>query len=243
MEFGLKFALIAKIGHNNTIRMRRNMIEKMQETIKILIVDDHQLIRKGIASILDEIKGLHVIAEASDGEEAIRLAREHNPDVILMDIQMPGMGGMEATKKILRVNPDARILALTVCESDIYPARLLEEGAAGYITKDSTTEEMVRAIRTIVTGQRYISPSIAQKLAIKRFTTGKASPFEVLSERELQVLLMITRGRKVPDIAEILHLSTKTINTYRYRIFEKLGVKSDVELTHLALQHGIIENV
>lgn len=214
-----------------------------QKTIKILIVDDHQLIRKGIASILDEINGLHVIAEASNGEEAIRLAKQHEPDVVLMDIQMPGMGGMEASRKILRTHPDIKILALTVCESDIFPARLLEEGAAGYITKDSTTDEMIRAIKTVAMGQRYISPSIAQKLALKRFASGGVSPFEDLSERELQVMLMITRGRKVQEIAEILHLSPKTVNTYRYRLFEKLGVKSDVELTHLALQHGVIENV
>lgn len=218
-------------------------LRPQQKTIKILIVDDHQLIRKGIATILDEIKGFHVIAEAADGEEAIRLAKQHNPDVILMDIQMPGIGGMEATKKILRTNPEVKILALTVCESDIFPSRLLEEGAAGYITKDSTTDEMVRAIRSVSQGERYISPGIAQKLAIRRFTTGKASPFETLSERELQVMLMITRGRKVQEIADILHLSNKTINTYRYRIFDKLGVISDVELTHLALQHGIIESV
>ncbi len=211
--------------------------------IKILIVDDHQLIRKGVVSILDEVRGFQVVAEASNGEEAINFAKEFEPDVILMDIQMPGMGGMEASRKILRSHPDIRILALTVCESDIYPSRLLEEGAAGYITKDSTPDEMIRAIKTVAAGQRYISPNIAQRLALKRFTGNTASPFEHLSERELQVMLMITRGRKVQEIAEILHLSSKTVNTYRYRLFYKLGVKSDVDLTHLALQHGMIENI
>ncbi len=213
------------------------------KTIKVLIVDDHQLIRKGIASILDEVSGIHVIAEASNGEDAIRLTRENEPDVVLMDLQMPGMGGMEASRKILRANPDVRVLALTVCESDIFPTRLLEEGAAGYITKDSTTEEMIRAIKAVAVGQRYISPGIAQKLALKRYSTDTKTTFEHLSERELQVMLMITRGKKPQEIAEILHLSPKTVNTYRYRLFEKLGVKSDVELTHLALQHGMIENI
>ena len=216
---------------------------RSHRTIKILIVDDHQLIRKGIASILDEVSGLHVIAEASNGEDAVRLTREHEPDVVLMDLQMPGMGGMEATRKILRNNPDVKVLALTVCESDIYPTRLLEEGAAGYITKDSTTEEMIRAIKAVSLGQRYISPGVAQRLALSRFSGNASEKFKGLSERELQVMLMITRGNKVQDIAESLHLSPKTVNTYRYRLFAKLGVKSDVELTHLALQYGIIENV
>lgn len=216
---------------------------RSHRTIKILIVDDHQLIRKGIASILDEVNGFHVIGEASNGEDAIRLTREYGPDVVLMDLQMPGMGGMEATRKILRNNPEVKVLALTVCESDIYPTRLLEEGAAGYITKDCTTEEMIRAIKTVSLGQRYISSEIAQKLALNRFSGNAAEKFKDLSERELQVMLMITRGKKAQAIAETLHLSPKTVNTYRYRLYEKLGVKSDVDLTHLALQYGIIENV
>jgi len=209
--------------------------------IKVLIVDDHKLIRKGITSLLKTINGIEPVGEASDGEEAVSMVKELQPNVVLMDLQMPGMGGLEATRKILRLNPDVKILALTVCESDVFPTRLLEEGAAGYITKDSSTEEMIRAIRAVHSGQRYISPDVAQKLALKRYTKGEDSPFDHLSERELQVMIMITSGKRAQDIAETLHLSPKTVNTYRYRLFEKLGVNSDVELTLLALRYGIID--
>lgn len=210
--------------------------------IKVLVVDDHKLIRKGIIRLLNDVSGIDVIDEAEDGEEAVRLLSRSdcNPDVILMDLQMPGIGGIEATRKLLRLKPDVKVLALTVYDSDVFPTRLLEEGAAGYITKDTSSDEMVRAIRAVFAGQRYICPELAQKLALNRFSGKDASPFDSLSERELQVMMMITRGQKAQEIAEILHLSPKTVNTYRYRLFDKLGVKSDVDLTHLALRHGVI---
>jgi two-component system, NarL family, invasion response regulator UvrY len=210
--------------------------------IKLLVVDDHQIVRKGIISLLSKTNGIKVIAEAANGEDAIRSAREHQPDVILMDLNMPGMGGLEATHQLLRIMPDVRILALTICDSDVFPTRFLEEGASGYITKDCSKEEIVNAIRSVYAGQRYISPEIAQKLALKRYAKKEALPFDSLSERELQVMLMITKGERVQNIAEVLHLSPKTVNTYRYRIFDKLGVGTDVELTHLALRYGLIDN-
>jgi two-component system invasion response regulator UvrY len=212
------------------------------KSIKLLVVDDHKLVRTGIIGILNKTEDMRVVAEAANGEEAINLAKEYSPDIILMDLQMPGMGGIEATRKLLRFMPDAKILALTICDSDIFPSRLLEEGAAGYITKDCSQKELIDAIRKVHIGQRYISPEIAQKLVLKRCTRAETSPFDSLSEREFQVMIMITKGQKVPQIATVLHLSTKTVNTYRYRIFEKLGVKNDVELTHLALRHGIIDS-
>lgn len=211
--------------------------------IKVLIVDDHKLVRKGIANILSETSGIHVVAEAGNGEEAIKLVRDLSPDVVLMDLQMPGMGGLEATRKLLRVFPTIKVLIITVYGSDVFPTKLLEEGVAGYITKDCSPDEMIRAIRAVHTGQRYLSSEIAQRLALKRYTdrTEGSSPFETLSERELQVMIMITSGKKPQEIARVLHLSPKTINTYRYRVLEKMGVKTDVELTHLALRHGIID--
>lgn len=212
------------------------------DPIKVLIVDDHALVRKGIMSLLEDAKDIEVIAEASSGEEALRMANQHHPNVLLMDIQMPGIGGLEAARKILHSNPDIKVLALTVHESEIYPSRFLESGASGYITKNSTTTELEQAIRTVHAGQRYISPIIAQKLALKRFSSGeKRSPFDNLSKRELQIVMMITQGKKPQEVAKILHLSPKTVNTYRYRIFEKLNIKSDVELTHLAIQYDLIE--
>lgn len=209
--------------------------------IKVLLVDDHELVRIGIKRLLQDINGIKVIGEASTGEEAIKIARELIPDVVLMDVQMPGIGGLEATKKMLRHNPDIKILALTVCDDEPYPSRLLQAGAAGYITKGCDTDEMVRAIRTVHSGQRYISSEIAQQLALKRFTKPDESPLDILSERELQIMLMITKGEKVQEISDKLCLSPKTVNSYRYRIFEKLSINNDVELTLLAMRLGLVE--
>jgi two-component system invasion response regulator UvrY len=209
--------------------------------IKILLVDDHELVRLGIKRLLQDVHGLKVVGEASTGEEAIRLAKETIPDVVLMDVQMPGIGGLEATRKMVRHNPDIKVLALTIYGDEPYPSRLLQAGAVGYITKGCAAEEMIRAIRTIHSGQRYISSDIAQQLALKRFTKAEASPLDILSERELQIMLMITSGQKVQDISNKLCLSPKTVNSYRYRIFEKLGIHSDVELTLLSIRLGLVE--
>jgi two-component system invasion response regulator UvrY len=209
--------------------------------IKVLLVDDHELVRIGIKRLLQDIHGIKVIGEASTGEEAIRIAKELIPDVVLMDVQMPGIGGLEATRKMIRHNPDIKILALTVFDDEPYPSRLLQAGAAGYITKGCDAEEMIRGIRTVYSGQRYISSEIAQQLALKRFAKPEESPLDILSERELQIMLMITSGQKVQDISDKLCLSPKTVNSYRYRIFEKLSINSDVELTLLAIRLGLIE--
>jgi two-component system invasion response regulator UvrY len=209
--------------------------------IKILLVDDHELVRIGIKRLLQDTQGIKVVGEASTGEEAVLLAKELMPDVVIMDLHMPGIGGLEATRKMIRHNPDLRILALTIYETEPYPSRLLRAGAAGYITKGCDPDEMIRAIRVIYTGQHYISPMIAQQIAIKRFTKGEESPIDVLSERELQIMQMITQGQKVQAIAKKLCLSAKTINSYRYRIFAKLQMNSDVELTLLAMRLGMIE--
>lgn len=210
--------------------------------INVLLVDDHDLVRSGIRNYLNEVSGVKVVGEAKTGEEAVKIARTANPHVVLMDVKMPGIGGFEATRKLLRINPDLKVLVVTSCENDIYPARLLQIGASGYITKGSTMEEMLQAIRAVNIGQRYISPDIANRLAFKHVSVEDDTPFDLLSERELQVMLMITKGSKVQDIAEHLCLSPKTVNSYRYRIFEKLSVKNDVELTLLALRHGLIES-
>jgi len=209
--------------------------------IKVLLVDDHELVRMGIKRLLQDVQGIKVIGEASNGEEAVVFAKEHLPDVVLMDVQMRGIGGMEATRKMIRHNPDIKILALTIYEDEPYPSRLLQAGASGYITKSCDPEEMIRAIRLIHSGQRYISPGIAQQIAIKRFTKGEDSLLDLLSEREMQIMLMITQGQKVQDISKKLCLSPKTVNSYRYRIFEKLKINSDVELTLLAMRLGMIE--
>lgn len=209
--------------------------------ITVLIVDDHELVRAGIRSLLSTVNGIKVIGEASTGEEAIKIAREKHPNVVLMDVRMPGIGGLEATRKLLRTDPDLKVIALTVCGEEPFPSKLLQAGAAGYLTKGSGLDEMVQAIHSVFHGKRYISPEVAQQLALKHLSDEKATPFETLSERELQVMLMITSGQKVQEISDKLCLSPKTVNSYRYRLFEKLGVNSDVELTHLAIRHGILD--
>ncbi len=210
--------------------------------INVMLVDDHDLVRSGIKRMLSDVSGIKVIVEAGSGEEAVKLGRKYKPDVVLMDVKMPGIGGFEATRKLLRIDPDVKILVITVCTNDLYPARLLQIGASGYLTKMTTVEELVQAIRAVHAGQRYISPEIASRLAFLHVSDKEESPFEELSERELQVMLMITMGMRVNDIAIKLCLSPKTINSYRYRIFEKLNVKNDVELTLLALRHGLVES-
>jgi len=211
--------------------------------ITVLLVDDHDLVRAGIRRMLDDVEGIQVVAEARSGEEAVRLGRElkPRPNVILMDVKMPGIGGFEATRKLLRIDPDYKVLIVTICDNDLYPARLLQVGAAGYLTKGSSMNEMIQAVRAVHSGQRYISPEIASRLAFRHVTDTDDSPFESLSERELQVMLMITKGTKVQDIANQLCLSPKTVNSYRYRIFEKLDITNDVELTLLAIRHGLVE--
>ena len=210
--------------------------------IKVLLVDDHDLVRLGVKRLLQDVKGIQVIGEARTGEEAIKLTKELVPDVVIMDLQMPGIGGLEATRKMLRHNPMVRVLALTVCDDEPYPSRLLQAGAAGYITKGCSAEEMVKAIRLLHGGERYLCYEVAQQLALKRYAPeDETSPLDLLSERELQIMLMITQGQKTKQISDKLCLSVKTINSYRYRIFEKLGINSDVELTLLAMRLGLIE--
>lgn len=209
--------------------------------INLLLVDDHDLVRLGFTRLLSDVKGIKVVGEAKSGEEAIKLAKTLKPDVVLMDVKMPGIGGLEATRKLLRCMPDTKVIAVTVYGEEPFPSRFLQAGACGYLTKGSSLEEMVKAIRTVFNGQRYLSPEVAQQLALKHFNKEEGSPFDLLSERELQVMLMITSGQKVQVISDSLCLSPKTVNSYRYRLFEKLNVNSDVELTHLAIRHGLLD--
>ncbi len=208
--------------------------------IKVLVVDDHDLVRMGITRMLADINGVKVVGEAASGEDAVRLARELTPQVVLMDVKMPGIGGLEATRKLLRQDPDIRVVAVTVCDEEPFPSRLLKAGAAGYLTKGAALEEMVKAIRAVASGQRYISPEIAQQLALKNLVDEKEMPFDALTEREMQITMMIVNCQKVQEISDRLFLSPKTVNSYRYRIFEKLGIDSDVELTLLAVRHGLL---
>jgi DNA-binding NarL/FixJ family response regulator len=208
--------------------------------VEIIVIDDHDLVRFGLVRLLSDVAGIRVVADGNSGQRAVDLAKEHEPDVILMDLRMPGMDGIEATKKILRLFPEIKIIAVTACDDDPFPARLLQAGASGYLTKGASTDEMIQAIKTVMAGKKYLTPSIAQKLALQSLGVSD-NPFNDLSDREMQIATMICSCKKVQEISDTLCLSPKTVNTYRYRVFEKLSVTSDVELTHLAIRHGLLE--
>lgn len=209
--------------------------------ISVLVVDDHRLVRSGIVSMLTGVKGIEVVGQADCGEDALLAVRNLRPDVVLMDVRMPGIGGMEATRRALRQDPDLKIIALSVYEDDPFPSRMLEIGALGYITKGADARELISAIRKVKVGQRYLSSDVAQHLALRNYEVEDASPFAVLSGREMQIATMVVNCRKVQDISDSLCLSPKTVNSYRYRIFDKLGISSDVELTLMAMRHGMLD--
>jgi DNA-binding NarL/FixJ family response regulator len=208
--------------------------------VEIIVIDDHDFVRFGLVRLLSDVAGIRVVADGNSGQRAVELAKEHEPDVILMDLRMPGMDGIEATKKIQRLFPEIKIIAVTACDDNPFPARLLQAGASGYLTKGASTDEMIQAIKTVMAGKKYLTPSIAQKLALQSLGASE-NPFNDLSDREMQIATMICSCKKVQEISDTLCLSPKTVNTYRYRVFEKLSVTRDVELTHLAIRHGLLE--
>jgi two-component system invasion response regulator UvrY len=209
--------------------------------ITILLVDDHELVRLGMSRLLGDLKDIKVIGEAGSGEEALELFVTLTPDVVLMDISMPGMGGLEATRKILQHTPKAKVLVISSHNDEPFPSRMLKVGALGYVTKSANLDEIEQAIRTVCIGKRYLSPEIAQTMALQHSTEKKDNPFDGLSERELQIMLMTTKGMKPNEIGDQLAVSPKTVNSYRYRLFEKLSIDSDVELTLLALKYHMLD--
>ncbi len=209
--------------------------------IRVMLVDDHDLIRYGLRRLLEDQAGIEVIEEANSGETALDRVRKTKPDVILMDINMPGIGGFEATSRLSKTHPECRVIVLTVHSEGPLPKRILEAGAVGYLTKGCPVEEMVEAIQKVHAGKRYIAPTIAQQLALSMLP-GEESLIDLLSQRELQVLIMISRGMRTNAISEQLSLSPKTISTYRKRLHEKLDVSNDVEMMHLAIKHGLLDS-
>ncbi len=207
--------------------------------ISVLLVDDHELVRAGIRRILEDIKGIKVVGEAQCGEDAVKWCRGNSVDIVLMDMNMPGIGELEATRKIVRYTPDIKVIMLTIHTENPLPAKVMQAGAAGYLSKGAAPQEVVNAIRSVHAGQRYIASDIAQQMALSQLEPQAENPFSTLSERELQIMLMITKGKKVNEISEQLNLSPKTVNSYRYRMFTKLNISGDVELTHLAIRHGL----
>jgi len=183
---------------------------------------------------------IQVIGEAESGEQAIELARQHQPDVVLLDVNMPGIGGVETTRRLLQSVPNTKVLAVSGLSEEPYPSLLLKAGASGYITKGAPLDEMVRAIRKVMQGGKYFSADIAEQLASSYLSDQQNSPFDLLSEREMQVAMMVVNCVSAQEIADRLFVSVKTVNTYRYRIFEKLQIDSDVKLTHFAMRYRLI---
>lgn len=210
--------------------------------IKILIIDDHELVRTGLRMILEEVSDFQVVGEVKSGEDGLRFCRKNAPDIVLMDVNMPGIGGLEATKQIVRLSENTRVICLSMHTENPIPAKVMSMGAFGFVTKDTEPQEMILAIHKVAAGQKYIAPDIAQQIAIGKLDMDDKNPFEQLSDRELEITLMLVRGKRVPEIAQSLNISAKTVNTYRYRMFDKLDINTDVELTHLSLRYKLISS-
>ena len=210
--------------------------------IKVLIADDHAIVRGGIRRMLEDQEDIQIVGEAADGQGAIQRVLETAPDVILLDISMPGMDGLDATKQLKAIDPNVRILILTMHAEEQYAPRLMRAGAMGYVTKNAAPEELTKAIQVIHSGRRFISPTLAENLAW-RYLGDKAdlTPVECLSDRELQVLCLLAKGNTNQEIAEFLYLSVKTIDTYRARVLEKLNLRNNAEMALFAAQNGLIE--
>lgn len=208
--------------------------------IKTLLIDDHAIVRSGMRQMLDDVKGIQVIGEARTGNEGIQLVRELHPNVVILDFKLPDITGLEVTTRLLRIDPNIKILVVSSAVNDLFPFRILEAGAQGYLTKDSSKDQLVQAIKNIHNGQRVISPEIANRLALAKVDMQAKTAFNDLTDREMEVLMMVIRGVPVQDIADRLFLSPKTVHSYRSRIFEKLNVENDVGLTLLAIREGLI---
>lgn len=208
-------------------------------TIKVLIVDDHELVRMGISRMLSDDDNIQVVGEAGCGESAVALTRKLSPDVVLLDVNMPSIGGVEATRRIKQISEDIKVIVVSSLISEPYPSMLLKAGVNGYISKGTPIGEMITAIKKVMAGGKYFSHEIADVLA-QSVLDKKDNPFDSLSEREKQVAMMVANCQSASEIAERLFVSVKTVNTYRYRIFEKLGIDSDVKLTHLAMRYGLV---
>jgi two-component system invasion response regulator UvrY len=209
--------------------------------IKVLLADDHAVVRTGFRLLLQSQPDINVIAEAQSGEAACQMFAELSPDVVVMDLGMPGMGGLEAMRRIRARNPAARVLALSAHDDPMHARRALREGALGFLSKRSAPEALIEAISAIAAGRRYIDPGLAQKLALAEIEGAARSPIEQLSEREFAVFIRLAGGATVQKIADDLKLSASTIGTHLYNIKQKLGVVNQSELTLLAIRHGLIE--
>ena len=209
-------------------------------TIRVFLVDDHVLVRTGMRLMLSAETDIELVGEASSGEEALPLIRRLQPDVVLCDLHLPGISGLEVTSRIVRGGTQTRIVVVSVLEDGPRPRRLIEAGAHGYVGKCAGADELIRAVRSVAQGKRYLASGIALALAFSGMEPN-ASPFDALSPRELEVAMLLTRGLRQEDIARRLSLSAKTVNTHKSRLFDKLGIGDSIALFRLAGQYGLAD--
>src|SRR5229473_2524629 len=207
---------------------------------RILIVDDHEVVREGIRQIFEEQSGTAAFGQAGTVAEALRLARDENWDVAVLDLSLAGRSGLEVLKELKQISPRLPVLILSMHSEEQYARRAFKAGAAGYITKDSPRAELVKAINKVAQGGRYVSPALAEELVIDLERRSDRPPHETLSDREFEVMRLIASGKTVGEIASLLSLSDSTISTYRARILEKMGMKTNAELTHYAIKNKLV---
>jgi two-component system invasion response regulator UvrY len=212
----------------------------MSAPINVMLVDDHAVVRMGFKMLLESASDIKVIAEAENGEQAVKLFVEHHPDVVVMDITMPGIGGLEAIERIMAKDSSARILVLSAHEDSVHPKRVLNAGAMGYLTKRSAAEELIKAIRTVASRKRYLEASVAQQMAIQQLS-GETNPVDVLSDREFEVFMALAKGKTTNEIAETLCLSPRTVGTHLYNIKQKLNASNSAEIALIAMRSGLID--
>ncbi|MCI2246127.1 MULTISPECIES: response regulator [Xanthomonas] len=208
--------------------------------IRVFLVDDHALVRTGMKLILSNQTDIEIVGEADSGETALPQIRQLKPDIVLCDLHMPGVSGLEVTERIVKGDHGTKVIIVSVLEDGPLPKRLLEAGASGYVGKAGDAQELLRAVRDVAMGKRYLGANIAQNLALANLEGG-GSPFDALSPRELEVALLLTRGLRQEDIAKRLSLSAKTVNTHKARLFEKVGIQDNIALARLATQYGLLD--
>jgi len=208
--------------------------------IKILLVDDHAVVRMGFKMLIEAEADIKVIGEAESGEVAVKLSQELKPDIIVMDITMPGIGGLGAIDRIMAKDKNTKILVLSAHEDSVHPKRVLNAGVMGYLTKRSAAEELIKAIKSIHQGKRYLEPNIAQQMAITQLS-GETNPVEILSDREFEVFMALAKGKSTNEIADTLCLSPRTVGTHLYNIKQKLNANNSAEIALVAIRCGLID--
>jgi DNA-binding NarL/FixJ family response regulator len=208
--------------------------------IRILVADDHSVVRQGLKRIIADNPDMEIVGEAASGQEALELVRSGSFDLVILDISMPGQNGLDILCELKAASPTLKVIILSMHPEEQYAIRSFRDGASAYLTKGASPEELIAAIRTVASGKKYITPSVADRLVTYVEDSSQESPHETLSDREMQILVLIGSGKQVSDIAEELNLSIKTVSTYRSRVLLKMNMETNAQLMRYALQHGLL---